>query len=480
MEFKDAKTKTGIFSSLVTLLVVGLLIFAGPANAFSVGLGSFDNEVPIEGEVITTTATLDIKSNERIEVMAINLTLNDVTHCVFDVNGNDLTGGQACKGVEVSLTKTALDTGYGYGFEYGYGYGYAYGEEYGYGYDYNYGFSNTHLSYEIKINTSRDYNIVPGTEYEAKISTTLGGKDYSSEVSYFSVGAKVPSDNEIFDDIGFLLPDVNGSLEDIPNVTTISDWTINLTSGNETFEVLIPADTTISGADGNINVTAIQSTLANLSELSGISGMTGALQFGIPNFGLEFSKPITIKIFVGTDYNGQTLNVFRSTTGSSGWTSDGLSPSSCLVSSGICEFNATKASYFVAAEPSTTTTTSGSTGGSGYCTTEWSVSEWSTCTNGVQTRIVSYPANFCTPTAAKPAETQSCIIGQDSQDEADTENQDRNTLLTGFVIGEFLSKPTNVVGLLIVLALIILAFLFVAKKRKSSVKGKEKVRKSKK
>jgi len=65
------------------------------------------------------------------------------------------------------------------------------------------------------------------------------------------------------------------------------------------------------------------------------------------NLGLQFNPAITLKIFVGSSLNGQTLNIQRSISGSSGWTSDGIvAPGTCVVADGFCVFQATKASYY--------------------------------------------------------------------------------------------------------------------------------------
>lgn len=75
--------------------------------------------------------------------------------------------------------------------------------------------------------------------------------------------------------------------------------------------------------------------------------MKGGLQYGIPEIGLIFSQPITINVFVGTDLNGQTLTAYRSLSKTSDWTTDGIvAPGTCRVSSGICTFQSTKASYY--------------------------------------------------------------------------------------------------------------------------------------
>jgi hypothetical protein len=120
---------------------------------------------------------------------------------------------------------------------------------------------------------------------------------------------------------------------------------------------------------GNFDATALTAIETAVGSLSGLgSGVVakGALQWGIASLGLEFSSPITIKIYVGTDLNGQTFDVIRSVSGSSGWTSDGIAaPATCVVASGFCSFNATKASYYVASKTTTTSSDGGGGGGGG-------------------------------------------------------------------------------------------------------------------
>ncbi len=72
------------------------------------------------------------------------------------------------------------------------------------------------------------------------------------------------------------------------------------------------------------------------------------IQWGISGVTLEFDTPILIKMNVGSDYDGQTLSVFRSLSLSSGWTTDGLVNSTCVVTEGICSFLTNQASYFTA------------------------------------------------------------------------------------------------------------------------------------
>lgn len=86
-----------------------------------------------------------------------------------------------------------------------------------------------------------------------------------------------------------------------------------------------------------------------MSGFDSTTAIVDAIQWGLPGVELEFSSPITVRIFVGISFNGQTLNVVRSTSGSGGWTSSGIvAPATCVVTAGICTFQATLASYFAA------------------------------------------------------------------------------------------------------------------------------------
>ncbi|MEX1063997.1 MAG: DNRLRE domain-containing protein [Candidatus Paceibacterota bacterium] len=76
----------------------------------------------------------------------------------------------------------------------------------------------------------------------------------------------------------------------------------------------------------------------------------GVLQWGLEDVTLEFTQPIDIDIFVGTEFDGQTLDIFRSRDGIS-WETDGLVEPACFVTGGICSFQAVKASYYAAVTP---------------------------------------------------------------------------------------------------------------------------------
>ncbi|MEK6927931.1 MAG: ice-binding family protein [Nanoarchaeota archaeon] len=109
----------------------------------------------------------------------------------------------------------------------------------------------------------------------------------------------------------------------------------------------------------------------------------------------------------------------------------------------------------------TPTPSSGGGGGGGSCSTQWTCSDWSVCSNGQQTRTCTYKTNFCTPTLAKPLQTQSCLTNLSLNTTDSTLSTSENESLfgngggiTGAVIGGG-SGPTRTA----IIALIVLGLL---------------------
>ncbi|MBI3630774.1 MAG: chitobiase/beta-hexosaminidase C-terminal domain-containing protein [Candidatus Sungbacteria bacterium] len=157
-----------------------------------------------------------------------------------------------------------------------------------------------------------------------------------------------------------------------PSLQATQDIAIQVTAGGGMSTVTVPSGTVITTTSGaSFDATALAASEPSSGTLSNLgSGVVvdGSLQWGIPNLGLQFSTPITLRVFVGTSLNGQTLTVMRSVTGTSGWTSDGIvSPATCVVAAGVCTFSATKASYYTATHttPITITTATASSNGGG-------------------------------------------------------------------------------------------------------------------
>lgn len=132
--------KSKIFASLLVAVIVGLLVFAGPAEGISANL-KVNDAFPTKGQIIQFMADVESTGGEVMNIQEITLRLSgaNVYNCKFDVNGNIING---CPGVKITRVAAPSLT---YG-AYGYGYGYGYGTGY-----------NGKLTYEIRLDTS-DYN----------------------------------------------------------------------------------------------------------------------------------------------------------------------------------------------------------------------------------------------------------------------------------------------------------------------------------
>jgi len=162
----------------------------------------------------------------------------------------------------------------------------------------------------------------------------------------------------------FVLP--VGTTGTLTSMVTLSVQTaINVSDSaiGSTSTITLPKDLEITRSDGyDLDYSALTATNVSVGGLSGLGSevVRGALQWGLAGHTLVFSTPITLNLYVGTALNGRTLNINRSVDGTSQWTSDGIATTTCAVSLGFCQFQATKASYYAATESQTVTTTSSS------------------------------------------------------------------------------------------------------------------------
>ena len=248
-------------------------------------------------------------------------------------------------------------------------------------------------------------------------------------------------------------PDDGSTPDNATSFTLFEDLTINATSADgNVSQIILSAGTVITRNDSsNINLSELSANGNSSSfSLTGLgSGLVveGALQWGIVNLGLEFSQPITLKIYLGSAYEGKTLGVWRSTSGSSGWTQDGIvAPATCTVTAGICEFNATKASYYATTSGSPTTTVSAGTSGS------IGSGRHATATNNAPANVTETPVNENTETeATTPTGTN---------------------LLTGAVTG-LIGNPAIWIPLVFVIIVVIAYFVVSARRKGKKAKKKE-------
>jgi parallel beta-helix repeat protein len=232
------------------------------------------------------------------------------------------------------------------------------------------------VDYEVKNDieeiivdaTNNWWGTFSSTEIAAKISDNVSYEPYCAVADCSLIYNEITEADSPLAGANTAIPKSTGATAtSTPSVTFLSTATITVTDGGGESTVTIPEGVVITRADGeNLDTTQLTSSSVDSASLAGLgTGVVteGALQWGIENIGLEFDPAITINIFVGTDLNGQTLDIVRSTSGSDGWTNDGISPTSCVVSDGLCTFETTRASYFAATNTLPPAPSSGRTSG---------------------------------------------------------------------------------------------------------------------
>lgn len=161
-----------IIATLVTVSIIILLFFAGPAQAFVINLIDFNNVNPERGTIVNTNIELKILSNENMPLPnPAKVYIDNVFYCSFNVSDTQTT----CSNMIIKKV-TSSDKSYGYGYQYG--------TDYGYGYQN--GYSNTQLNFTLAFNTT-DLSI---GAHEIKITLDVGGDHiYSSDKKTITVKA---------------------------------------------------------------------------------------------------------------------------------------------------------------------------------------------------------------------------------------------------------------------------------------------------
>ena len=169
---KKRETLTRLISLSISFLILFILLFSGPANAFSLSLNIPDTQVS-KGGSISFIGEIDIESDENLPIDNVLLKLDggEVVNCLFHPNGTIISG---CKGISIEYLGNAS-------FEYGYGYGY-YG--YGYNFGYGYGYANGKLIYNFTLNTT-DY--LSGN-YSTKLTAHINSKEFSNAGKNIIIG----------------------------------------------------------------------------------------------------------------------------------------------------------------------------------------------------------------------------------------------------------------------------------------------------
>lgn len=129
------------------------------------------------------------------------------------------------------------------------------------------------------------------------------------------------------------------------------DYTLE--SSNAT--VTIPSGTEISKKDGGVfDMTALTAQDLTFQVNSSLAGYdsAGVIRLGIEGTALSFSKPLTISMYIGYNFNGRTLNVFSQNEWATDWQTQQLNGQNqtCAVINGLCTFQTDHATLFSVGE----------------------------------------------------------------------------------------------------------------------------------
>lgn len=148
------------------------------------------------------------------------------------------------------------------------------------------------------------------------------------------------------------------------SVTIQRAWTMSSTNVAATFA----AGTVVSKNDGgSFAIYQMVNQDFNISDVTtdgldstDTSNIVGKIKIGIPGLNLSFSKPVTLEFNVGSQYNGQTLEIQTLEENGGSWANE----TTCTVSSGKCSFTVNHASYFAAIKTTASSTANGTVSGS--------------------------------------------------------------------------------------------------------------------
>lgn len=241
---------------VLTMGIILLLLIAGPAQAFVLGIEA-DTDTANIGDIVNFEVSVKIEAGDGV------LPVNDLTlildgpiirSCLFDVSGSILSG---CIGINSITRLDSTSFGYGYSPSFGYGYGYGYG----------YGNSNGELKYKIELDTT---NYPVGT-YTTELKVSIGNNVFSQSGDDLTIkskkrhggGREIPKEIQltIEGNLSVISGDVfSFLLNSFPHklvINKIDNGTIDLTifSEPENINIRIPetSDVDIDG-DGEIDL----------------------------------------------------------------------------------------------------------------------------------------------------------------------------------------------------------------------------------
>ncbi len=199
-----------LLAAFLTIVILGVLVFSGPAQAITLGLSRIGSGNPSEGDTLTFSGKVDLHTTDAINLQAITVLIDptptdslvNAYRCKFYLNGSAFSDNNAI--CDISITNISSDyasLGEGYGDAYGYAYkfstevtntsnftfnnGYTYGYKSGYGYDsYNTALGSTS---EIVMNFTWTTPSVSGdTTYKVGLGALAGTDAEDDQVLFLS------------------------------------------------------------------------------------------------------------------------------------------------------------------------------------------------------------------------------------------------------------------------------------------------------
>ncbi len=164
--------KSFLASTFITLIIVSMLIFSGPAQAISVLILGLQDKYT-QGSSVKFQIEIDINDVDKyVQVSNVSLEMEGPVKksSTFLLDGTKVAGDDNIT-IEPFLIPRTVDYGYGPGFGYDFGYGYGnnnFGYGYGYGnnnFGYGYGYGNNNFGYGYGYGSSFDFGYGYGYGY---------------------------------------------------------------------------------------------------------------------------------------------------------------------------------------------------------------------------------------------------------------------------------------------------------------------------
>ena len=105
-----------IIAGFISVLIISLLVFAGPARAATLKIDGIQKTPYTAKETVNFKASVHLEDLETLTIESISLVLNndkkkEEVICTFDINGTVISG---CNGIDVTLLSNNLTMGFGY------------------------------------------------------------------------------------------------------------------------------------------------------------------------------------------------------------------------------------------------------------------------------------------------------------------------------------------------------------------------------